>query len=627
MGPSEKQRITLQTLGAFLALNAALTLLLGFLYVLEAPGVEGWLGYGYLLLALLSSVLIAYLGLSLLLVPILAALPGRLPLLLITFPALLGLHLLTFVDFTIYRLYRFHINSMVLNLFQTDGAWDSVDLGARTLGTAGAAFLGLAVAEVLLLRALYRRFDGRRQEARTPAPKRTTVAVIAVSLAAGLIVADKFAFAAADFYGVSQITRHRAVLPLYVGVTMNRFLEKHGLLGADREPPLGTTSNASPLRYPKAALARSPLPAYPNVVWIVVDAWRFDMLNEAVAPRMWAFSKRALVFRNHYSGGNASRFGVYSLFYGVYGYYWQQFLDARQSPIWIDELLKLGYDLRIMSSTMLTYPEFRKTAFVSIPDDIDDHLPGRDAGEKDPILAQHFLDWLAGRHGSKPFFGFLFFNAPHGPYAYPPEFELFTPSRKTANYVTVGKHDVIPLKNSYQNAIRFDDAMVGKILAYLDTHGLLESTIVLITSDHGEEFYENGYLGHTSAFTKYQTKVPLILYLPGQSHQEVDRLTSHLDVVPTLLGLLGYTSPPSVYSQGLSLLEDPHRDAVVSCGWDSCGVIGPAHTVVFSTETYNAYLFDVRDEQYRRIADFRPILERESASLLHVLEGFRTFNK
>ncbi len=137
-----------------------------------------------------------------------------------------------------------------------------------------------------------------------------------------------------------------------------------------------------------------------------------------------------------------------------------------------------------------------------------------------------------------------------------------------------------------------------------------------------------GWLGcHTSAFTKYETKVPLILYLRGQSHQEVDRLTSHVDVVPTLLGLLGYTSPPSVYSQGFSLLENQHRDAVVSCGWDSCGVIGAAHTVVFSTETYNAYLFDVRDGQYRRIADFRPILERESAALLHVLEGFRTFNK
>ena len=351
------------------------------------------------------------------------------------------------------------------------------------------------------------------------------------------------------------------------------------------------------------------------------------MFNEQVSPQIWKFSQKTLVFNNHYSGGNASRFGIFSMFYGVYAYYWHQFLGARQSPVLLDELINLGYDFRILSSTLLTYPEFRKTAFIKIPDDIDDRLSGQNAEEKDPVLAGHFLDWLATRKSAKPFFAFLFFDAPHGPYAYPQEFDKFTPSLKTANYITVGEKDTIPLKNSYQNAINFDDALTGKILDYLKKHEFLQNTIVLISSDHGEEFYESGFLGHTSAFSKYQTKVPLILYLPGQLHQEIERLTSHLDVAPTMLALLGYTSPPSLYSNGVSLFEDRPREFVVSCGWDNCGMITPTNTIVFSTETYNAYLFDVRDDQYKLIADYKPILNAKSPQIMQVIAGFRAFNK
>ena len=53
------------------------------------------------------------------------------------------------------------------------------------------------------------------------------------------------------------------------------------------------------------------------MVWIVVESWRFDTMNRENTPNIWEFGQKALVFNNHYSGGNASRFGGFSLLYGL----------------------------------------------------------------------------------------------------------------------------------------------------------------------------------------------------------------------------------------------------------------------------------------------------------------------
>ncbi len=66
-----------------------------------------------------------------------------------------------------------------------------------------------------------------------------------------------------------------------------------------------------------------------------------------------------------------------------------------------------------------------------------------------------------------------------------------------------------------------------KFILSLKKSGMLEKTIVLITGDHGEEFYENGFLGHTSSFDDYQTKTVFVLHYPGIKNQTINRITSH----------------------------------------------------------------------------------------------------
>lgn len=515
----------------FLGFNILLSIGLNYLYLVFTPGWNKLFSIVFLHSALVSNILLIYLLVALPLFALGVGSRYRTPVFILFVVILSSLHILNLIDIAIYRIFKFHFNSMVINLIFAEGAEDSLHFGFNTLATLGLIVMGIVTVEVLLIYKVFHRFGYK------PISKRIAIAAITISLL--IVSADKLTFAIADLYNRSEVTRFSKVFPLYQPLTIKRFMYKNFKFKVDREEMLIFDQSYSSLDYPKRPLI-GPKQAHPvNIVWIVIDAWRYDMLSEELTPNIWDFSKRSTIFMNHYSGGNASRFGIFTLFYGIHGYYWHQFLGERQSPVFIDQLKKLNYDFKIISSSKLTNPEFRKTAFIRIPECIVDTLDGNRAENKDPLLTTTFLSWLNTRDTSKPFFSFLFYDAPHGPYSYPDKFEKYTPSNKQLNYLTVGKKDSLSLLNSYKNAIYFDDSEVGKIITAMEKQGLWDNTILIITGDHGEEFYETGFWGHTSAFSDYQTKVPLLLYVPNQDSNKVEYLTSHVDIVPTMLALLG----------------------------------------------------------------------------------------
>lgn len=612
-----ERKQNLRTLLGFLGTNCFLTLCLGYLYVLYSPDFNSLLGGFFVYTALLSNFVQLYLILAVPFSILFFLVPFRRFLFGLVAVSLALFQIVCFVDIAIFRLYRIHINSMVLNLLTTEGAADTVHLGTGTL-----LLFGLAIAAIFALE-FFLVFKIDRLLSRIRFSRRQLLIVGLVLVA--IVLTDKTIYAVGDLYNVRSITRHNKTFPLYQIVTIKSFMRKHFDFELDRENELDFDNTGSGLQYSQIELAHEPKEPYPNIVWIMIDAWRFDMLNKELTPHISEFASRSLVYQNHFSGGNATRFGVFSLFYGIHAYYWHQFLGERQSPLLIDYLLELGYDFRIIASTKLTYPEFRKTCFVRIPNSIIDTLEGEYAADKDPKLTTAFLDYLDTRDSSRPFFSFLFYDAPHGPYIYPDEFDRLQPSLQQPNYLTMDKDNITRLKNGYMNAIYFDDFEVGRVLRRLEEKNLLENTIVLITSDHGEEFYESGAYGHTNAFSKWQTQVPLVLYVPGREPDTIDYMTSHLDIVPTMLTELGFTTDPAVYSQGKPLLTDPKHKYVVSSGWDDCGIIGPEYVLVFSFETYNLAAFEVRTADYATVENYREVLGHNRSIVLEVLKGFKDF--
>jgi arylsulfatase A-like enzyme len=91
--------------------------------------------------------------------------------------------------------------------------------------------------------------------------------------------------------------------------------------------------------------------------------------------------------------------------------------------------------------------------------------------------------------------------------------------------------------------------------AKLDELGIAQKTMIIITADHGDEFFEHGRKGHHRTLYDEIVRVPLILYVPGAKPQrgEVTMETSTIDIMPTVLGLIGAQLPPGV--EGIDLTD------------------------------------------------------------------------
>jgi uncharacterized protein len=614
------ERSYLKTIFWFLLINYVVSIAVNYSYILIANGAEGTLSRLFIHEALLSNVALAYLIVAGLLS--IGAFARKKTYLFLGLAVLLVtvMHMLNVLDIIIFRIFKYHINSMVLVLVFTEGARDSLHIGTGTVLTYSAIVCSVIAFEIYIIRFCQNKLS----------PMSVTRKVVWMSLLMSFvfIIADKATYAVSDLYNVREVMRYTKVFPLYRGITIKKFMARNFGFDTERMDRMSFKKGYSSLAYPLEALVKTAPGDKPNIIYIILDAWRFDMLNEQVAPNIHKFSQEAVVFTNHHSGGNATRFGIFTLIYGVYGTYWHPFLAEHQSPVLLDELMKLGYDFKIISSSKLTNPEFTKTAFVKLPQYINDTLPGTNAEQRDPELAKAFIRWLDERDKKKPFYAFLFFDAPHGPYSYPDQFEKYKPSNKSPNYVTAGKKDAVPLFNSYRNAVYFDDFLTGKVLDAIRQHGLLKDTIILITGDHGEEFFEAGNWGHTSDFSKYQTQVSFILYIPGHPHQEITYLTSHLDVAPTFLKMLGYSTPAEKYSQGQDLFTPTGHASVMVSGWADCAIIDSQNTIVLPTETYNAGSSEVRTtETYQLVPDENAVIKKKQGTIMAVMKNMSVFLK
>ena len=150
----------------------------------------------------------------------------------------------------------------------------------------------------------------------------------------------------------------------------------------------------------------------------------------------------------------------------------------------------------------------------------------------------------------------------------------------------------------------------------------LENTIVLVTGDHGEEFFENGFWGHHSNFSQEQVAVPFVLRGPGISPGMENRPTSHIDLPRTLMELLGISPEMAPrYTLGENLLRLPANRKIVSSSWSSLAMqISDTETMVLS-----AYSDDIPIRAYGRdwqpLKDENAVLREKTADLRKLLHG------
>jgi len=326
-----------------------------------------------------------------------------------------------------------------------------------------------------------------------------------------------------------------------------------------------------PLNYPLHSLqCKRPQKSY-NIVFIILDDWRADAMTAKITPNIYQFSKTAWNFTDHYSGGNCTGPGIFSLFYSMPHTYWTAMLQQKRPPVFIRELMDQSYQMGIFRSASLHYPAFDKTVFLSVKP-LRINTPGKYAYQRDKKITEYFENFLKHLNPNKPFFSFVFYDTSHNycekPNAYP---HPFKPTLKVCDRIMLSKDtDRTPFFNVYKNAAHFDDALTGQVLNALKQGGFLKNTIVIITADHGEQLNDNhqDLWGHASDYSHWQLQVPFIVYLPGQPPKTMNYFTSHYDVAPFLMKhFLNCSNNSQDYSVGAPLLKSGDRNYLLAASY------------------------------------------------------------
>jgi len=225
------------------------------------------------------------------------------------------------------------------------------------------------------------------------------------------------------------------------------------------------------------------------------------------------------------------------------------------------------------------------------------------------VLAERAVSWLEANQTST-FFLFLHFFDAHYDFIPPPPYdEMFrdpdapddvpsrgflTDPRISADMSEAALRQVI---SQYDGEIRWVDHNLGLVLDAVDRLGLRDRTLVVVTSDHGEEFFEHGGKGHRRTLYDEVIRVPLIFSSPGVVPEGLidDSVVSLVDILPTIAGLLG-VEPPA---------EATGRDLRPTIAADATGVGRPVLSELVITRPDGGFgrLQSLRTSRHKVIGD------------------------
>jgi arylsulfatase A-like enzyme len=307
-----------------------------------------------------------------------------------------------------------------------------------------------------------------------------------------------------------------------------------------------------------------------NLVLVSIDTLRASLLGcygyaRPSSPTLDALAQRGVLFERALATAPWTLPSHASLLTGLYPSHHGvrragAVLPADVVP-WAERLRALGFaTAAVVNSRWLAEESGLQRGF-------DDFLQVDDAVDRrEPSAVGAFAEgWLAqGRR--EPFFLFVHFYDVHSHYWSLPAYEaqFLRPyggpvDGSTAQLravrdgeLALGKADVRHLVDLYVAGIRQLDDVLARFVGVLRSEGLLESTLLVITSDHGEEFLDHGGVMHGRTQYEEVLRVPLILAGPGvPAGVRVREPVSLVDVLPTASALLGHAAPEGL--DGLDL--------------------------------------------------------------------------
>lgn len=515
--------------------------------------------------------------------------------------------LFLYSDYYLFNLYGYHIDGFVLNLLSTPGGIESLGVTSATVRTMTIQLVLFVILISSFFYILYQQLVVKEKDILLMRVK--TPYILGIFLFCFTI--EELSHGVLASLGKFDIIQASSTFPLNLNTTFNSFLKKNGFhtMASMRKMSYGK------VKYPSTPLTYKEIEKPVNIVWLVAESLRWDMLTAEIMPNTWAFSEKNLRFNQHYSGGNRTRMGLFSMFYGLYAPYWYTFEEQKISSPILDAVMAKDYQLQINTSQSFTYPELNHTVFVNVPQKNMQALNQTpETWKRDEQNITDLIHSLKNRDLNKAFFSFMFFEATHAPYQFADATAIRSDYVQEMNYARLNLSSKIgQIKNRYINAAHSVDIQIGRLLDELKKQNLDKNTVVIITGDHGEEFMEKGHWGHghNAVFPEEQIHVPLVMAIPGETAREINYLTSHLDIPATILPLIGVTSKPETYSFGHSLLNNQRTSLVVG-NYNYLSYMDAAYKLTFPFTGKTGYRISVRTFNDQLVTKTRSILVAEN---------------
>lgn len=288
--------------------------------------------------------------------------------------------------------------------------------------------------------------------------------------------------------------------------------------------------------------AAQPEATRPNILFITIDTLRADHLGyegyaRPTSPHIDQLAARGVVFGQARATGPQTRFSVPSMLTSKY------FTEIRRTAgswprIHRDEVLvaelfdEAGYHTAAWHSVTYFAPLYGMNQGFDLYDDspLRERHPWQRSATSD-LVTDRVLEHVdsqafAERPDDEPYFFWAYYGDPHSSYLFHDGFERFGPTTKDA----------------YDAEIVFTDHHIGRLLEGLASRGLLDNTVVVLTSDHGEGLdaaEDHGHRFHGPVLYDEAMRVPLIVTGPGLAPRRVETPVSLIDLAPTLLDVAG----------------------------------------------------------------------------------------
>jgi arylsulfatase len=340
----------------------------------------------------------------------------------------------------------------------------------------------------------------------------------------------------------------------------------------------GPALDMAPTRVP---MTTSPAP---SVVLITLDTLRRDHLSlygydRPTSPFLDELAAESIVFERAISTSSWTKPSAVSLLTGLlpseHGVHGKHRKAAAELVFLAEVLREHGFETAAFSANPFVSPVYGLDQGFST----FEFLGGRSAEDYADIreLITRARFWL-NEQGDAAIFLYLHLMNVHGPYRAPPEYrqrflqEPYTIFRfRSELWSDIARRHKVERRSEvtdahlrdliarYDGAIAYTDDTLRHFVDDLRTRGILDRTILVITSDHGEEMFEHGSFGHWQTLHAEQLQVPLLIRLPGgrSGGIRISEPASLLDVATTLLDLTGVLStlPGTRVSRGVSLLD------------------------------------------------------------------------